>query len=185
VGPARLAVAAVAVLLAGAPATLAATQTKTAPDPAGAAEAIAAGDGHYARRGEGADERGASPFQIDGASRSTAGPSPSTRDPSTPRLRLMRAVFFRGGFCGEMPRDEKLRLFDEAKDVGEGTVAMLDAELKRRKGRSRATPPAGPRRRRGVTSGRPSRGASGPSSTGLRRAAGSGAPGRIRDLARR
>ncbi len=134
-GPARLAVAAVAALLAGAPAKLAATQAKTGPDPAGAAEAVAAGDAHYARRGEGADERGASPFQIDGAIaeyRRALSLDPGSIDA---RLRLMRAIFFRGGFCGEMSRDEKVRLFDEAKGVGEETVARLDAELKRKKGK--------------------------------------------------
>jgi hypothetical protein len=125
----------VAALLAGAATAPAAPPAKAAPDPAAAAEAIAAGDAHYARRGEGADERGAPPFQIDGALaeyRRAVSFDPASIDA---RLRLMRAIFFRGGFCGEMSPDEKVRLFDEAKDVGEATVAMLDAELKRRKGK--------------------------------------------------
>jgi hypothetical protein len=134
-GPTRLALAAAAALLAAVPATRAADEAKTTPDPAAAAEAIASGDAHYARRGEGADERGAPPFQIDGAIadyRRALSLDPGSVDA---RMRLMRAYFFRGGFCGEMPQDEKVRLFDEAKGIGEETVAMLDAELKRKKGK--------------------------------------------------
>jgi tetratricopeptide (TPR) repeat protein len=150
--------------------------------PAAFAEAIAAGDAHYARRGEGADERGAPPFQIDGAIaeyRRALALDPTSLEA---RVRLMRAYFFRGGFCGEMPRDEKVRLFDEAKRLAEEVVSRLDTELGRKKGKvtrdaaSRVTPAAEAYLWSAVSWGqwavfhRVS-------------AAWSGAPGRIRDLA--
>ncbi|HSD67519.1 MAG TPA: hypothetical protein VLF95_12495, partial [Vicinamibacteria bacterium] len=152
------------------------------PDPAAATEAIAAGDAHYARRGEGADGDRALAFQIDGAiaeyRRALA------LDPGSlpARLRLMRAYFFRTGFCGEMPRDEKVRLLDEAKRIAGEAVSRLDAELARRKGSvakdagARVAPAAGAYLWAAISWGqwavyhRVS-------------AAWSGAPGRIRDLA--
>lgn len=104
------------------------------PDPAAAAEAIAAGDAHYARRGEGADGQRALPVEIEGAIaeyRRALALDPGSYEA---RVSLMRAFFFRGGFCGEMPRDEKVRIFDEAKRIGEETVARLDTELRRTRG---------------------------------------------------
>jgi hypothetical protein len=53
------------------------------------------------------------------------------------RLRLMRAYFFRGGFCGDMPTSERQALFDEAKRLAEKTVADLDRLVRRKKGRVR------------------------------------------------
>jgi hypothetical protein len=101
------------------------------------AEALAAGDAHYARRGEGATDQGARPFQIDGAIaeyRRAVAVDPASIDA---RLRLMRAYFFRGGFCGEMPAAEQQALFDEAKRLAEETVANLDRLVQRKKGRVR------------------------------------------------
>jgi tetratricopeptide (TPR) repeat protein len=99
------------------------------------AEALAAGDAHFARRAEGAHGGTAMPFHADSAIadyRRAVALDPQSLDA---RLRLLRAYFFRGGFCGEMDPGEKQKLFDEAKDVAEETVKRLDAELGREKGR--------------------------------------------------
>jgi hypothetical protein len=106
------------------------------PDPAAAAEALEAGDAHYARRAEGADGGTALPFHIEGALveyRRALALDPRSLDA---RLRLMRAIFFRTGFCGPMEEREKVRLLDEAKRVAEQAVAQVDSTTGRRKGRA-------------------------------------------------
>ena len=101
----------------------------------GAAEAIEAGDAHYARRAEGAHGGTALPFHADGAlveyHRALA-LDPNSLDA---RLRLMQAIFFRTGFCGEMNERDKVRLLDEAKALAEETVAQVDAATGRHKAR--------------------------------------------------
>jgi tetratricopeptide (TPR) repeat protein len=103
--------------------------------PAAAAEALAAGDAHYARRAEGARGGTAQPLHIDGAiaeyRRALA------LDPRffEARLALMRAFFFRTGFCGPMDVGDAIRTFDEAKKLAEETVALLDADTGRRRAR--------------------------------------------------
>jgi len=132
---ARLALAAALGLDLTPAAAVAGSAPVRAPDPAAAAEAIAAGDIHYARRGEGADGQRALPFEIEGAMaeyRRALALDPGSRDA---RRRLMRAGFFRGGFCGPLDRDAQVALFDEAKRLAEETVATLDAERERSTGR--------------------------------------------------
>lgn len=100
-------------------------------DATASAEALAAGDAHYARRAEGAQGGMAEPFHVEGAIveyRRALHLDPLSYEA---RLRLLRAYFFRGGFCGEMPREEKIRLLDEAKRLAEDTVRLLDADVKR------------------------------------------------------
>jgi len=139
VDPARLAAGAVLSVLAVSGA--ASGQAPSAPAPPtsdvtpGVAEAIEAGDAHYARRAEGAKDGTALPFHADGAiveyHRALA-LDPQSLDA---RLRLMRAIFFRTGFCGEMNDRDKVRLLDEAKAVAEETVALTDAATGRHKSR--------------------------------------------------
>ena len=96
-------------------------------------EALAQGDAHYARRAEGAPGGVALPFHVDGAIadyRRALSLDPRSYEA---RLRLLRAFFFRGGFCG-MDAPEQARLFEEAKRLAEETVKLLDADVSRRHG---------------------------------------------------
>jgi len=97
-----------------------------------AAAAVAAGDAHYARRAEGAAAGVARPQQTDSAIadyRRAIGLDPSSLDA---RLKLLRAYFFRGGFCGASPADAN-DIFTAAKDVAEDTVKLLDSQTGRSK----------------------------------------------------
>jgi hypothetical protein len=135
VGAARLRPVAglVAAVLAAAAGARAGGPPAPAPDRDGANEAIAAGDSHYARRNEGAQGGTAQTVHADEALaeyRRAVALDPGSLDA---RLRLMRAAFFRTGFCGPMEPAEKVRILDEAKSVAEAAVAALDAETGRRK----------------------------------------------------
>ncbi len=98
------------------------------------AEALAQGDAYYARRAEGAKDGVARPELVDRAIseyRRALDLDPSSYEV---RLRLLRAYFFRGGFCN-MEEKDQIALFDEAKRLAEETVKKLDVDLTRRKGR--------------------------------------------------
>jgi tetratricopeptide (TPR) repeat protein len=150
VGPARLTLAAVlaSALAAAAPPALP-DAPAAAPDPVAAAAAIEAGDAHYALRDEGARGGIALPLHAEGALadyRRALALDPGSLEA---RLRFMRGVFFRTGFCGPMEAADKIRLLDEAKAVAEEAVSALDAETGRRKSRvrldaARAVAPAAP-----------------------------------------
>jgi tetratricopeptide (TPR) repeat protein len=143
VGPARLAAGSAlsGLLLASAFAQAPPAPASSSPGVTpGVSEAIEAGDAHYARRAEGANDGTALPFHTDGAlveyHRALA-LDPQSLDA---RLRLMRAIFFRTGFCGEMEGRDKVRLLDEAKRIAEEAVAQIDAST----GRGKARVPGGP-----------------------------------------
>jgi tetratricopeptide (TPR) repeat protein len=96
-------------------------------------EALAQGDAHYARRAEGARGGVALPFHVDGAIadyRRALSLDPRSYEA---RLRLLRAFFFRGGFCG-MDALEQAKLFEEAKRLAEETVKLLDTDVSRAHG---------------------------------------------------
>jgi len=101
-------------------------------------EAIAAGDAHYARRAEGAHGGVAQPFHAEGAIVEYRRALALDSQALDAQLRLMRAYFFRTGFCGEMDPPDKRKMLDEAKAVAEETVRQLEAGLKRGKGRLEA-----------------------------------------------
>ncbi len=102
-------------------------------DASTAAEAaVASGDAHFARRAEGASSGVARPQQTDSAIadyRRAIGLDPSSLDA---RLKLLRAYFFRGGFCGASAADA-IDIFIAAKDVAEDTVKLLDSQTGRSK----------------------------------------------------
>ena len=97
-------------------------------------EAVASGDAYYARRAEGRVDGVARTEIVDKAIaeyRRALNLDPSSYDA---RLGLLRAYFFRGGFCN-MEEKAQIALFDEAKKLAEETVKRLDVDLARRKGR--------------------------------------------------
>src|SRR5262245_53520103 len=78
-------------------------------------DSLALGDALYARRAEGAQGARAAPARVDeaiAAYRRALAASPEARP------RLLKALFFRGSFCGAT-LEERRRLFEEARDVGE------------------------------------------------------------------
>ncbi len=102
-------------------------------DASGAAGAIAAGDAHFARRAEGAKTGVARPQETDAAISDYRRAIALDGSSLDARLKLLRAYFFRGGFCGASSA-EQIDIFTAAKDVAEDTVQLLDT----RTGRSRS-----------------------------------------------
>ncbi len=94
-----------------------------------AAQALAEGDAHYARRSEGIRDGIASPAQVDLAIANYRRALNLAPDSYEVRLRLLRAMFFRGGFCGMGDR-EQIPLFVEAKRLADDTVRRLEASIK-------------------------------------------------------
>src|SRR5512143_2692065 len=98
------------------------------------AQALASGDAHYARRASGAHAGVALPQEVDQAIADynrALNIDPASLDA---RLRLLRAYFFRGGFCGTEGR-EQIAIFDQAKALAEETVRLLDSQTGRSKSR--------------------------------------------------
>lgn len=90
-----------------------------------AAAAIALGDSQYARRAEKARAGVAAPEPIEAAI--AAYRRALALDPLSyeARLRMLRALFFRGGFCIIDPAAQ-IKLFEEAKSLAEDTVRNLE-----------------------------------------------------------
>jgi tetratricopeptide (TPR) repeat protein len=107
--------------------------TGFAPTLAPAREAVDRGDAYYARRAEGSTFGIARPEFVDSAIVEYG--RALNLDPSSyeARLGLLRAYFFRGGFCGMSEKDQ-VDLFERAKKLAEETVKRLDVDLARRKG---------------------------------------------------
>ncbi|HVO11682.1 MAG TPA: hypothetical protein VMX54_13145 [Vicinamibacteria bacterium] len=112
--------------------SLAALMFAVSVDAAAVEAAVASGDAHFAHRAEGAAAGVARPAQTDAAIadyRRAIGLDPTSLDA---RLKLLRAYFFRGGFCGASPADS-IDIFTAAKDVAEDTVKLLDSQTGRSK----------------------------------------------------
>jgi tetratricopeptide (TPR) repeat protein len=110
------------------------------PPPAGlpgtAAALMAAGDAHYALRGDAVRDGVAAPAEVEQAIqdyRRAVEEAPGSYDA---RVRLLRALFFRGGFC-DMAPGPQLQLFVEAKKLAEETVRRLEADLGPKRGEAR------------------------------------------------
>lgn len=98
---------------------------------AAAQTALEEGDAHYARRAESAHGALAASGEIDLAldayRRALAADAGSTET----RWRLVRALFFRAAFCGAS-LDEKKRLLEEARQIGEEGLGRLPRPAKGR-----------------------------------------------------
>src|SRR5512143_4234233 len=98
------------------------------PPPRAALEALAQAEALYARRAEGARGPVADPAGVDvaiAAYRRALVLEPALLEA---RVGLLRALYFRGGFC-DTPPAQQVRIFEEAKRLAEETVARLDKDL--------------------------------------------------------
>ena len=104
--------------------------------PSGVGDALARADAFYARRAEGSAYGVAHTEIVDKAIAEYR--RAMTLDPSSyeARLGLLRAFWFRGGFCGMAEKDQ-IDLFEEAKKLAEQTVKRLDVDVVRKKGKVR------------------------------------------------
>jgi tetratricopeptide (TPR) repeat protein len=93
-----------------------------------AAELLRRADALYARRAEGARGATANPGPIDAAIAAYKTVLKVDDGALDARAGLMRAIFFRGSFCGTPP-DEQVRLFEEAKQIADDTVQKLERPL--------------------------------------------------------
>ncbi len=105
---------------------LSAWQATTAPS---SAALVAAGDEHYRRRADGARGAVALPAESDAAVAAYRAALALADTPEI-RARLLKAMFFRGAFCGA-GEDERRRLFDDARTVGDSGVTTLERRVPR------------------------------------------------------
>ncbi len=102
-----------------------------------AAAALADADAHFARRAEAAQGAVADLAPVQAsivAYRRALGLDP---DSAAARVGLLRALFFRGGFCGESDAANKAT-FEEAKRFAENSIERLEAKLPGAKAARRA-----------------------------------------------
>ena len=106
------------------------------PPPHVALEALAQGRALYTRRAEGARGAVADPTTVDAAI--AAYRRALVLDPRSLEARagLLRALFFRGGFCAA-PEAQQIKLLEEAKRLGEETVGEIEKRLGSPRGATR------------------------------------------------
>jgi tetratricopeptide (TPR) repeat protein len=98
------------------------------PSSPAATAALAEGDAHYERRAEGAKGALSNPEQVEAAM--AAYRRAMVLDPHSldARAALLRAIFFRGGFCDITPAYQ-FKIFEEGKRLAEETVQALEKSL--------------------------------------------------------
>jgi tetratricopeptide (TPR) repeat protein len=108
---------------------------QTDPIPQTTASPLVEGDLHFDRRGEGAREDVCAPAEIDAAIAAYHRALAASDDLEV-RYKLMRALQYRGVFCGgDVP--ERKKFLDEGKDLAQGTVERLERGLNGAKGSAR------------------------------------------------
>jgi tetratricopeptide (TPR) repeat protein len=103
----------------GAPATVAAADV---------AALLAEGDAHYERRAQGAHGGTADPRETDLALQAYRRALAASPDDLAVLARLLRAVNFRGDFCGA-DAEARRRIFEEGRRLGQAAVERLEASV--------------------------------------------------------
>jgi tetratricopeptide (TPR) repeat protein len=98
--------------------------------------AIAEGDAHYERRAEGAHGGVADPREADLAIASYRAAVAADPGDLVALARLLRALNFRGGFCGT-PIEAQKAIYDEGRRLGQAAVDRLEAGVQGRTGAER------------------------------------------------
>jgi tetratricopeptide (TPR) repeat protein len=93
------------------------------------AAALAEADAHFARRAEGMHGAVADPAPVEAAIAAYRRALALDRDALPPRVGLLRALFFRAGFCGQSASANKAT-YEEAKRFAENSIDRVEATLK-------------------------------------------------------
>jgi tetratricopeptide (TPR) repeat protein len=94
------------------------------------AAALAQGDSDYARRAEGAVGSAAGRARIEAAIDAYRRALNLDSDSAEARIKLLQALFFRASFCGAPP-DERRRIFEEARALGEAGIDRFEGRALR------------------------------------------------------